>query len=140
VAFGVGPALLVWSAALRVLARADVGVHLHDTYFVVGAFHLEAAVIVSTLLAGVVAWSRPLLGRGAHARTVQFAAGLVGGGMFVHAVALLVMGQRGMPRRYVEYPALFSDGQRVATVAGAVAVLGASLLAVAWIRGERRVS
>jgi heme/copper-type cytochrome/quinol oxidase subunit 1 len=71
---------------------------------------------------------------------VRLGAACAGAGTLVHAIAELVLGGRGMPRRYVAYVPDFVTGHRVAAAGAALAAAGLALLAAAWLRGTPRVS
>lgn len=137
VVFGITPALVVWALARRLLAKVDLDIHLHDTYFPVGVVHLAAAVVVFAVLAGVLQWSADLLGRQARVWPARIGAATICVGVVGHAVAMLILGQDGMPRRYMAYVSDFTGMQRVASSAAFAVLLGVVALALALLFGER---
>lgn len=137
IALGLAPALLVWAFARGVLARLDADVHLHDTYFVVGAFHLEVWIVAATFLSGILAWSVPLFGRAPAASLARHGAVVTCLGALGHAITMLVLGSRGMPRRYAAYIPEFERLQHASSLAAFAVAAGAVLLVAAFVVGRR---
>lgn len=137
VGLGIVPALLVYSASVSLLARLSVDIHLHDTYFVVGQLHLAAAVVVLTMIAGLLTWSEPLFGRRPRTWPARLGAVLLGASVVAQAILMLLLGGRGMPRRYSSYVPQFTELQRGLSIAAFAALAGGVLLLVAWIAGRR---
>jgi hypothetical protein len=104
------------------LSLLSTDMHLHDTYFVLGAFHLE----LLTPLVALLSLSPPRPGR-----TAAFAPFALGLGVHVMGWAFLVLGARGMPRRYRSYLPQFQPLHVLAT-AGALVLLAA----LGWMIAE----
>jgi cytochrome c oxidase subunit I len=135
-ALGLAPALLILAVVRLVTHLLQTDIHLHDTLFEVGAFHLPAVVVVLTALAGAFAWAGPLLGARVRRGVASVAAVSIAIGMVGHASALLLLGARGMPRRYYAYPPEFLDLQQLASLAAFAVVLGAALLLASFARAR----
>jgi hypothetical protein len=134
VVFGAGPAIAVLSLA-RVLSSAT-DVHLHDTHYQVGTYHLVGAITVFGGLAALHAW--PVFRRGAHLILVWIGAITCSAGMLLHAAATLRLGTSGMPRRYWDYEPSFTEAHRIAGVGALILVGGLLVLGIAWLVGDRR--
>jgi hypothetical protein len=114
------------STLAMLLHLIDADTHLGDTLFPVAARHLEAFVLVFALLRALdreyvsrLQWSGLILAAlGAH----------------VFSYGCMLLGTRGMPRRYVAYLDRFTTLQVVASV-GALVLL-AGLLIIVLARGE----
>lgn len=137
VALGVAPALLVWAFARGVLARLDADVHLHDTYFVAGAFHLEVWIVAATFLSGILAWSVPLFGRAPAPDLARRGMVIACLGAIAHAITMLVLGSRGMPRRYASYLFEYTRLQQWSSLAAFAVAAGTVLLVAAFVVGHR---
>lgn len=135
IALGLVPALLALVIARPLLAHSDL--HLHDTYAAVGQWHLWAAAVGFAALAGLLSWAPALLGRAPRAWLAHLGIACCSAGALTHALAELVLGTRGMPRRYAAYTPELTAGHRAATVGAALAVLGLALVLVACARGPR---
>lgn len=133
---GIAPAMIVFGVARWVLAREAVNIHLHDTWFVVGVVHAGGAIVALGWFAGVLVWCDALLGREARIWPARVGMALVGLGSTGLAITMLVLGSRGMPRRYATWVEQFDAMQDVASVAGWVAVIGAALLLLAIAFGR----
>lgn len=137
VALAVMPAMVGERLLVRLLAVADLDVHLHDTYVEVAHAHLSMFAAGAAMLAALHVFELRVLGRQARAALAWPGAVLTCGGLLAHHVLLFVLGTRGMPRRYPVYPEIFAELQRLAQIAGGVAALGAVLVAAAWLFGRR---
>jgi cytochrome c oxidase subunit 1 len=99
------------------LASIPVDLRLHDTYYVVGHFHLLlVGTVVSGLFAAGYYWFPLVTGR-------WYGRGLARAHFLLTAVGLLVafgpmfpLGAAGLPRRMATYPPAFATLQRVATL------------------------
>lgn len=140
VAVGVVPSLLVYSVSVSLLASLSVDIHLHDTYFVIGQFHLAAAIVVTTMLAALLTWSEPLFARAPRLWPARLGAVLIGAGILAQTLLMLQLGQAGMPRRYASYVPQFTELQRAMSIAAFAIAAGGVLLVVAWIAGRRSLA
>ncbi|HWB74297.1 MAG TPA: hypothetical protein VG755_05065 [Nannocystaceae bacterium] len=135
-AFGIVPATIGIRIARRILDRVG-DIHLHDTTFISGSDHLWSTALGLAVLAGILASSVELFGRRVHAWLARIAAVLLSVGMLGHAIALMVLGARGMPLGYVAYPEIFVGPQRAASAATAIIAIGALVLLLALVLGKR---
>src|SRR5690606_31797285 len=99
--------------------------------------HLVAAGIGFAALAALHVWGRALVGRAAHTWLARAGAVLLCLGALTHAISMIAGGFQGMPRRYVDYVPDLITPHRSASLGAAVALVGASVLVVAWTRWRR---
>ena len=119
-----------------------VDVHLHDTYYVVSHFHyVMMGGSVIALLGGMHYWWPKITGRMYNETLGKIAAGLVFVGFNLTFFPQLVLGSRGMPRRYANYAERFADLHQLSTYgswilgAGLFLILGYALWSLAY--GEK---
>ncbi len=121
------------------LASTSVDIHWHDTYFVVGHFHLiMVGGTLTAFLAGLYYWLPKLCGR-MYARRAAFVAMLlvVFGFAFTFFPHLL-LGNAGMPRRYAAYPEEFQVLHVISTLGSWMLTAGLVLAVLNLIHGWRR--
>jgi heme/copper-type cytochrome/quinol oxidase subunit 1 len=130
---------IVWLAVLPCLAAAWItsavleAVHvgfLPDTVAMVSPLPALGAAVLAALFVAV-AQDRTLV-----LRRAQIAATLLAVGAVATSTGFLLLGLRGMPRRYQQYDDSFQPLQIVVGIAAAVTVLGA-LLALRSMRAKR---
>lgn len=105
-------------------------VHLNDTLFSVAAAHLEAFVLLFAVLRGLdgAAWSR--------VGWTGFVLAAFGGHLFGYGC--MVLGSRGMPRRYAAYLGEFTSLQTIASVGSFVLLSGLLMVVVAHVLNRHR--
>ncbi|MEF8816200.1 MAG: cytochrome c oxidase subunit I [Salinibacter sp.] len=107
----------------------SVDVHLHDTYYVVGHFHyVMMGGSVVALLGGMHYWWPKITGRMYNETLAKIAAGLVFVGFNLTFFPQLVLGSRGMPRRYANYAERFTGLHELSTVGSQILGLGLFLI------------
>ncbi len=123
-----GIALFVFGGITGVfLASVPVDLPLHDTYYVVGHFHLIImGIIPFSMFAASFYWFPLLTGRTYYQGLARAQAVVMTVGSFLTFMPQLVTGLDGLPRRYALYPETFLLGQQLSTV-GAF-VLGVGLM------------
>jgi cytochrome c oxidase subunit 1 len=116
-----------------------VDVHLHDTYYVVSHFHyVMMGGSVIALLGGMHYWWPKITGRMYNETLGKIAAGLVFVGFNLTFFPQLILGSRGMPRRYANYAERYADLHQLSTYgswvlgAGLFLILGYSLWSLAY--------
>ncbi len=112
------------------LGTLATDVHLHDTYFVVAHFHY--VMMGGTLIAflgGLHYWWPKMFGRMYSETWGRIAAVLIFIGFNLTFFPQFVLGSKGMPRRYYNYPPEFTIYHQISTV-------GSYLLAVG-LRADR---
>lgn len=110
------------------LGVQSVGVHLHATTFVVGHSHLIMSGVILALLAGLHYWWSKLTGTRYRERPARLGASLVLAGTLVAFVPQLILGARGLPRRFATYPADFRQLQEISAAGAALLVVGVGVL------------
>jgi hypothetical protein len=107
--------------------------HLADTVFPIGAAHLEALVLLVAFLRGLAPRPRAL-----PVAWIGLALGTIGA--YVLGWGMIVLGSRGMPRRYAQYLELFQVPHVVASLGAVALALGAVVLSGVHLsaRAERR--
>lgn len=120
----------------RFLGTLSGDVHLHDTWFVLVPLHLTGAATLLLLVAACFQWSPALLGR--TPRRVVGLTGVLGlgGGLLISSVAMAMLGQQGMPRRYFTYVPQFQSLHQWVGVGGLIAAVGLALIVVALATGS----
>ena len=106
-----------------------VDVHLHDTYYVVGHFHyVMMGGSVMALLGGMHYWWPKITGRMYNETLGKLAVFLIFIGFNATFFTQLVLGAKGMPRRYYDYVERFEGLHQISTYGSYV--LGAGLFLV----------
>ena len=112
--------------------------NIHDTYWIVGHFHyVMFGGAAWGLFAGLLYWFPKMFGRIYKFKPAFIAWVLMFIGFNGLYFSMLVLGWKGMPRRYYDYLPQFHTGHVIATVGSWFLVSGLILLAVTLIRGLR---
>ncbi|MCS3649103.1 cytochrome c oxidase subunit 1 [Salinibacter ruber] len=107
----------------------SVDVHLHDTYYVVGHFHyVMMGGSVVALLGGMHYWWPKITGRMYNETLAKIAAALVFIGFNLTFFPQLVLGSRGMPRRYANYAERFAGLHQLSTYGSQILGVGLFLI------------
>lgn len=119
-----------------------VDIHLHDTYYVVGHFHyVMMGGTVIALLGGLHYWWPKITGRMYNERLAQIACGLIFVGFNLTFFSQLILGTRGMPRRYYDYLAEYTTLHQVSTIGSWVLGVGLFMvlgyMIVSMFKGEK---
>ena len=122
--FGIGGLTGLFLGALA------TDVHLHDTYFVVAHFHyVMMGGTVIAFLGGLHYWWPKMFGRMYSEKWGRIAALVIFVGFNLTFFTQFVMGSRGMPRRYYNYPEQFTSYHQLSTIGSYL--LGVGFLIVA---------
>ncbi len=106
-----------------------VDIHLHDTYYVVGHFHyVMMGGTVIALLGGLHYWWPKITGRMYNEACGQIAVFLIFVGLNLAFFTQLVLGSRGMPRRYNDYLPEFTSLHQLSTIGSWIMGLGLFLV------------
>lgn len=129
IVFGCAPAIILHSLAS---AFVPDDLHLHDTHFVVGTFHLLMVVVGFGAIAGVHTWFE----RKPNPIVAWIGGAITSAGAFLHIYGALGAGAAGMPRRYWDYDPMYTSLHSVAIWGTWIALAGAVMLAIAWFIGR----
>lgn len=117
----------------------SINVHVHDTYFIVGHFHyVMFGGTGFAFLAALLYWFPKMFGRMYSKKAVIVAWFPMFIGFNMLYFGMLVLGMKGMPRRYYEHLPMFHAGHQLATVGSWLLVLGLIIYLVTLIRAARK--
>jgi len=124
------------------LGALATDVHLHDTYFVVAHFHyVMFGGVLMAFLGGLHYWWPKMFGRMYSELLGRAACLLIFLGFNFTFFPQFIMGSRGMPRRYANYPVEFTGLHQLSTVGSYLTAAGFAVVAVCLIhslfRGRR---
>ncbi len=120
------------------LASIPVDLVLHDTYYVVGHFHLIVmGIIPFGMFAASYYWYPLVTGRMYDRTVAKVQAVVTTVGSFVTFVPMLAAGTGGLPRRYALYPEVFALGQQLSTVGAYLLGVGGVLWAFNVVQSYR---
>ncbi len=107
------------------LATLATDVHLHDTYFVVAHFHytMMGGTMIA-FLAGIYHWWPKMFGKLFSQKWGNIGAVTVFIGFNATFFAQFVMGAKGMPRRYFNYPPEFEIYHQISTIGSYLLAIG----------------
>lgn len=110
------------------LAALAVDVFYHDTYFVVAHFHytMQGGAVIG-LLAGLHFWFPKMFGKLYNEFVAKFAWVAIFIGFNLTFLPQFVLGMRGMPRRYFDYPVEFADLHFLSTIGSYINGFGYTL-------------
>jgi cytochrome c oxidase subunit I len=120
------------------LAVASVDLHLSDTYFIVGHFHYVMAVAGTfSIFGGIYYYFPKFTGRMYNERMGKIGFWLSFVGTNLIFWPMMMIGVKGMPRRYFDYSQFsqFEGMHQLMTVATAVIALGYLITVYNWVQG-----
>jgi cytochrome c oxidase subunit I len=121
-----------------ILGSAATDVHVTDTDFVVGHFHyVMFGGTGMAFFAALHFWLPKVFGRMYDKRTATWAWGIIFVGFNVLYFSMMILGLRGMPRRYYDYVPEFTNLNVLATIGSWILALGLVVMFINLIRGMR---
>ena len=121
------------------LGALSVDVHLHDTYFVVAHFHyVMMGGTVIAFIGGLYYWWPKIWGRMYNETVGKIGCVLVFLGFNLTFLPQFVMGSKGMPRRYFDYPPEFQMYHMLSTSGAYLLGFGMLVVAVNLISAIKR--
>lgn len=130
------------TALLRMLLNmVSPSLHLHDTLFSVATFHLESFTPALALLGLTYRDLDNKLHRRGQARLAWAGFALLALGAHIMVWSLLVLGTRGMPRRYVKYLDQFQHLNILGTIGAILLVVGIAIalaIPLSYRNGNRK--
>jgi cytochrome c oxidase subunit 1 len=107
------------------LGMLSVDIHLHDTYFIVAHFHyVMFGGTVIAFLGGLHYWWPKMTGRMYSETWGKLAFWLIVAGFNLTFFVQFVMGAKGMPRRYFDYPDRFAIYHQISSIGSYVMAIG----------------
>jgi cytochrome c oxidase subunit 1 len=112
------------------LGSLSTDIHLHDTYFIVAHFHytMMGSVMIA-FLGGLHHWWPKMFGRMYSEKWGRIAATMIFIGFNVTFFTQFIMGSKGMPRRYYNYPEEFEIYHVISSLGSYLLALGLFLTA-----------
>ena len=121
------------------LGALATDIHLNNTYFVVAHFHYTMmGGTVMGLFAGLHYWYPKMTGRMLNERVAKAAWAFILVGFNITFFNMFILGFRGMPRRYAEYPAIYQSQHIISTVGSWILSVGICIMFYNFVRSLYR--
>lgn len=114
-------------------------VHLHDTYFVVGHFHYVMFGGTGFAFLGALHyWFPKIYGKMYNKKIAKIGFAFLFTGFNILYFSMLILGMKGMPRRYYDYLPEFTPLHVIATVGSWILATGIIIIIVNLVRSRKR--
>lgn len=120
-----------------ILGAAGTNVYVHDTHFVVGHFHyVMFGGTGFAFFGGMHYWFPKIFGRMYNKKVATAAWGIMFVGFNILYMSMVIVGLKGMPRRYYDYLPQFHNLNLISTIGSWILATGLVIMFINLFRGS----